>query len=89
MNQTKSMTLQEQAKEMYLAERSNKSTVELMVAFASQFKPEPGEVFTRQDMEKMFVAGLLNRSDFTMDEFEIWLKYAEDKIDRLIKDLKP
>jgi len=40
-------------------------------------------VFDRDDMAKAFVAGLLNRSDFTVDEFSEWLKTAQVKIDKL------
>jgi hypothetical protein len=57
--------------------------------YAYQFKPEPVEVFTRQDMEKMFVLGLLNRHDCSIDTLSEWLPTTQAKIDRIIKDLKP
>lgn len=43
--------------------------------------------FSHHDMAKMFVAGLLNRTNFTVDELSRQLEGAQLKIDIIINDI--
>jgi hypothetical protein len=60
--------------------------------FQKTYTPKPKEEsqeesFSREDMSKMFVLGLLNRPDITTDELSIHLQSAQVKIDRIIEGI--
>jgi hypothetical protein len=44
------------------------------------------EYFSRQDMENMFCAGLLNQKGVTTDSLSEQLKSAQDRIDKFIEE---
>jgi hypothetical protein len=89
MNQTKSMkTAEEILTEIggnYDQRLSRVDAINAMDLYASQFKPEPGEGFTREDMAKMYLAGWLNRPDCTIDELARWLPVTQARIDAVIE----